>query len=109
MTIAPWEPHFFQIGYLGLDEHERPSNVTSPVVEHVKGSRHSIDWENVQVLDQDPNWFGRGVREAINIRRHGSTLNKDKGRHVLPPVYDQLLSRDTPVSRDRSGDTTVSL
>ena len=73
-----------------LSEHERP---TSPVGEH--GKQHSIDWEGVRILDREANWYKRGVREAIQIRRTGSDLNRDRGRHDLPVVYNKLLSLDT--------------
>ena len=74
-----------------LAEHKRPSSTTSPLVEHAKAGKQTFDWDNVSVLDQDSNWFNRGVREAINIRRHPSSLNRDKGRHELPAVYNRLI------------------
>ncbi len=83
-----------------LTEHKRPSSVSSPVVEHTKDSKHTMDWDSVRVLDQDSDWFRRGVREAINIRREPSSLNRDRGRHDLPPVYDIVL-RDPDGSRDQ--------
>ncbi|KAI8502833.1 hypothetical protein Bbelb_195350 [Branchiostoma belcheri] len=64
--------------------------------------RPYIDWDRVKVLDQDSDWFARGVREAIQIRRQRSTLNKDRGRHYLKPAYDCLLSGDYHIkSRDK--------
>ena len=45
-------------------------------------------------LTRTLNYFSRGVREAINIYRHPSSLNRDKGRHQLPPVYQSILSHD---------------
>ncbi|XP_072037135.1 uncharacterized protein [Amphiura filiformis] len=77
-----------------LTEHKRKSNASSPVAQHAQAAKHTIAWKDVKVLDQDSNWFNRGVREAINIRRHPSSLNKDKGRHQLPPVYEPVLSHD---------------
>ncbi|XP_071491393.1 uncharacterized protein [Diadema antillarum] len=78
-----------------LDEHARPS---SPVGAHA--SFHDIDWDGVKVLDREDNWYKRGVKEAINIRRTKSDLNKDQGRHHLPRTYDHLiLSRDSRPSR----------
>ena len=52
-------------------------------------------------------WFQRGVREAIHIRSRSPTLNRDRGRHNLPSVYNTIvLSRDTrmttAVSRDQN-------
>ena len=74
-----------------VGEHKIPSNTTSPVAQHAKQSKHRIDWSNVKVLDQDSNYFSRGVRDAINIYRHSSSLNRDKGRHQLPPMYQSIL------------------
>ena len=75
-----------------LDEHrDRP---TSPVYEHANTKQHVIDWEGVLILDKEVNRFRRGVREAIQIRRTGSDLNRDRGRHELPVIYNKLLSLD---------------
>ena len=77
--------------------------MSSPVIEHVSKEQHRIDWDSVKVLDQEADWFTRGVREAIQICRQGSTLNRDRGRHYLRPVYHSLLSRDEQhQSRDES-------
>ncbi len=86
-----------------LNEHSRPS---SPVGEHSANFRHDINWEGVRVLDREDNWFRRGVKESIHIRRTGSALNKDEGRHHLPRSYDRLLSRDS--SPSGSGHVTPS-
>ena len=77
-----------------LDEHTRPS---SPVGEHSTSLQHDIDWDGVKVLDKEDNWFRRGVKEAINIKRTNSDLNRDRGRHHLPSSYNRLIS-----SRDSS-------
>ena len=74
-----------------LSEHERP---TSPVGEHANKEQHKIDWDGVRILDREEDWYRRGVREAIHIRRSGSDLNRDRGRHDLPVVYNRLLSLD---------------
>ena len=54
----------------------------------------SIDWEKTKVLDRESNWFRRGVKEAINIRRKKPDLNLDQGRHHLPPCFDKLVSHN---------------
>ena len=59
---------------------------------------HSIDWEKTKVLDRESNWFRRGVKEAINIRRMKPDLNLDQGRHHLPPCFDKLVSHDVQSS-----------
>ncbi|XP_071476530.1 uncharacterized protein [Diadema antillarum] len=78
-----------------LDEHARPSSLVG-----AHASFHDIDWDGVKELDREDNWYKRGVKEAINIRRTKSDLNKDQGRHHLPRTYDHLiLSRDSRPSR----------
>ena len=46
-------------------EHHRSS---SPVCHHVDYRRHLIDKESVSVLQQETDWFRRGVGEAIYIQ-----------------------------------------
>ena len=89
-----------------LSEHERP---TSPVAEHTIREQHHIDWDGVRILDREEDWFRRGVREAIHIRRLGSDLNRDRGRHDLPVVYNKLLALDQnqSISVGQSGQVAI--
>ena len=84
-----------------VKEHQRPS---SPVHHHMNYNKHSFDPQEVTVMDHDTNWLARGIREAIHITRTNPPLNRDRGRHHLPSVYDSILkSRDDyviPESRD---------
>ena len=76
-----------------MDEHHRPS---SPVGEHAANSKHDIDWDGVKVLDKEANWFRRGVKEAIQIKRTTSDLNRDRGRHQLHRGFNSIIrSRDS--------------
>ena len=47
----------------------------------------------VSVLDKEPRYFERGVKEAIYIRAYKPSLNKDGGRYKLPDVYDPVIDR----------------
>ena len=69
-------------------EHQRHS---SPVTAHASSQQHTIDFEHVKVLDQEQQWFRRGVKEALHIEAKGATLNRDKGRHYLAPGYKTLI------------------
>ncbi len=62
---------------------------------------NNIDWEGVKVLDKETNWFRRGVKEAINIKRTNSDLNRDRGRHYLPRSYNRII-----LSQSRDADPT---
>ena len=71
-----------------IKEHKRES---SPVGEHLADRGHHFDQDNVNVLDREPRWFQRGVKEAIHIAAGNPTLNRDRGRHNLPAVYHSLV------------------
>ena len=86
-----------------LSEHKRDS---SPVGHHMNYNKHTLDQDNIKIIDKENKWFERGVRDAIHIRANSPTLNRDQGRHQLPPIYNSLIqeSRDGPTS----GSTTTS-
>ena len=80
-----------------LSEHH--AKRSSPMYEHTTQVEHSFSLEEVSILHQEPDWFKRGVAEAINIHREAPSLNRDKGRHNLPAIYGEILtspSRDHP-------------
>ena len=77
----------------------------SSYIYHAANSTHSIDYEGVVVKAREEDWFKRGVKEAIHIKRKASDLNKDKGRHQLPSVYDSIISSDQSTT---SGQMTQS-
>ena len=86
-------------------EHRRPSSTTSEVSQHIhiESPGHHVDLEKVQILDREPRYFERGVKEAIYIRVNQPSLNRDGGRYKLPKVYDPILmSRVRKVTTLRS-------
>jgi hypothetical protein len=81
-----------------MQQHRRANanDCNSAVFEHIRDSGHTVDTKDVQVLDSESDWFRRGVREAIWIRKERPTLNKGGGaRFKLPRIYDELI-RDIP-------------
>ena len=62
---------------------EFSAHVASDV--HVKSD---LGWK---ILCTEENWFARGVKEAIAIRKIKPTLNADAGRFHLSPMYDKLI------------------
>ena len=78
---------------------EHSTRPESPVATHATQFQHLIDSEGVKILDREDNWFRRGVKEAIHIRKTGSELNKNRGRHHLPTVYNKpIVSHDSDPS-----------
>ena len=78
-------------------EHRRPSSVTSEVSRHVHLDHpdHSISMDDTKILEVEPKWFERGVKEAIHIRVTHPSLNKDGGRYNLPSVWTNILNERT--------------
>lgn len=74
-------------------EHRRPSSTSSEVSQHIhiESPGHHVDLEEVKILDREPRYFERGVKEAIYIRANQPSLNRDGGRYKLPRVYDSVL------------------
>ncbi|XP_019619742.1 PREDICTED: uncharacterized protein LOC109466463 [Branchiostoma belcheri] len=74
-----------------ISEHKRES---SPVAQHMQTYKHQPG-KKVTILDRESRWFERGVKEAVHIRSRSPSLNRDQGRHRLPPIYNSLVqSRD---------------
>ena len=76
-------------------EHHRPSSINSEVSRHINidSTDHSVSLDNTKILAVEPKWFERGVKEAIYIRAHGPSLNKDGGRYNLPPIWNNIIQR----------------
>ena len=89
-----------------FQEHKRPSNTTSEVSKHLNRDcpGHTVSLDSTKLLDREPKWFERGVKEAIYIRAHSPTLNRDGGRHQLPNIWDSVIrdhigSSATPIGQ----------
>ncbi|KAJ8036598.1 hypothetical protein HOLleu_20618 [Holothuria leucospilota] len=74
-------------------EHCRPSSTSSEVSQHIhiESPGHHINLDEVKILEREPYYFKRGVKEAIHIRVNKPSLNRNGGRYKLPRVYDPLL------------------
>ena len=75
-------------------EHRRPSSSSSEVSRHihVDNPGHAVSMDSVRILDREPSWFERGVKESIYIRAHNPALNRDGGRYLLPHIWDTTLT-----------------
>ena len=58
--------------------------------EHCLATGHSVSKNNIKVLCREQEWQRRKVKEAIYIKQHGPTMNRDQG-YQLPPIYTQIL------------------
>ena len=59
---------------------------------HACANNHHFRASDLTILSSGtPNWFKRGVKEAVYIRGLQPSINGDQGRHQLPPHYDSLI------------------
>ena len=65
----------------------------SALTDHASQNNHVIDWDNTKVVGRESNRERRWMRESIRIRQEGTkALNRDKGNHDLPHLWDRLLT-----------------
>ena len=70
---------------------------------HVASNHHEKSDLEFTILCTDDNWFNRGVKEAIAIRKIRPTLNLDEGRHHLSKMYDKLIHSSVTLRTPRQG------
>ena len=79
------------------------SEGTTDFSAHVASDTHEKSDLRFSVLCTEENWYKRGVKEAVAIRKIKPTLNKDQGRHKLSPIYDQLIRSSVTMTTSRNG------
>lgn len=52
-------------------------------------AEHPVDWSNVAIMSNPPDYTSRIIQEAIYIRTTKNTLNRDNG--ALPTEYENLI------------------
>ena len=74
-------------------EHSRLSSTSLEVLKHLHADcpGHSIELERTNILDTEANLYERGVKEAIYIRVHEASLNKDRGHQQLSSRWTNTL------------------
>ena len=60
------------------------SDKQSAVLEHLQASGHSLSFDDVSVLANESSYFPRKVREAVEIYKNKSPLNRDQGYEIAP-------------------------
>ena len=74
-------------------EHKRAvkqaHHTTSALSERAWSTGHPVDWDNVSVLNNCPDYYHRLICESFLIRSTAHTLNRDTGS--LPTEYDNLV------------------
>ena len=75
-----------------IKEHHHSS---SPVGHHFHEHQHPFSEQDVSALQQETDWFQRGVAEASHIANVQPNLNRDRGRHILLPIYREIINTES--------------
>ncbi|KAI8482322.1 hypothetical protein Bbelb_399130 [Branchiostoma belcheri] len=69
------------------------SGYSSAIYHHTKHNQgHSFKLEATDILDREPRWYERGVKEAIYERIYNPTLNRKGGLRIeLSSTWDPAL------------------
>ena len=70
---------------------------------HVATDEHSREDFEYSIIYREENWFKRGIKEAIAIRKLKPNLNQDDGRYHLSAIYDNLIRSRLTVKDPRTG------
>ena len=87
-----------RVDYKKMDQGENilslDKQISSEVAEHMANSPHVKEDIECVILGYEENWWKRGVKEAIDIKRYKPTMNKDAGRYHLPAIWNQVIRKD---------------
>ena len=84
--------------------HQKLSLGSTEFSAHLACDNHNTK-EDVEskLLCTEENWFKRGVKEAIAIRKIKPTLNQDDGRYHLSTMYNKLIKSSDVMTFPRQG------
>ena len=68
---------------------------TSKVAKHMQNEEREKEDIDYRIIGNETNWYKRGIKEAIEIRRKRPTLNADDGRYHLWTKTIQRQSEKT--------------
>ena len=61
------------------------------VSKHMATQEHKEGDITFKSITFDENWYTRGIREAIEIKKTSPTLNEDQGRYYLSAIFYNIL------------------
>ena len=69
------------------------SQQLSVVSEHRLKKNHDLKWNDVKILDNEPNSKKRLIFKMIHIKTNPSNINKRQDTEGLNPLYDSLFKK----------------
>ena len=81
-----------------INEHKKGGTKTidsnvSGLSQHIRNTKHEINWNDVNVIDKENNMIKRKLKEAIKIRDspQASLMNKKEECKILSNIWDSIL------------------
>ena len=72
----------------GFREHMKDP---SPIHDQHNTTGHDLSLENFSIVGREDKTTARAVKEAILIRVHDPSLNRNIGKNQLPHIWDEVL------------------
>jgi len=63
----------------------------SVISEHMLSCNHSFDWNQVRILDTEPNYNKRLISEMLHIKEQSNSINSQTDTEFLDDAYFSLL------------------
>jgi len=61
------------------------------ISEHILNFKHNFNWDNVKILDREPNWHKRLISEMLHIKEQKNGINLQRDTELLNESYFGLL------------------
>ena len=68
------------------DRYKEHLKAPSPIFEHQNITGHTTTVENFKIIEREGQNMTRAIKEAIYIRVHNPTLNRNSGKYNLPHI-----------------------
>ena len=81
---------------------------TLAVSEVANKTGHYPPWGEVKSIDRNPHWYSRRVMEAIHIRLHPNSINRDSGIGILKAWMPAIGHHDERPPLQRTAEGSVS-
>ena len=81
---------------------------TLAVSEVANKTGHYPPWGEVKSIDRNPHWYSRRVMEAIHIRLHPNSINRDSGIEILKAWMPAIGHHDERPPLQRTAEGSVS-
>ena len=63
----------------------------SPIIDHHNTTGHKVSLDNFSIVGREDNSIARNIKEAILIRVHDPSLNRNIGKFQLPLIPTEIM------------------